>query len=231
MMITERTRPPRLHGLYAITPEDPLLPRLSQRVEAALQGGVRLLQYRNKTASRAIRHAQAVEIQRLCHAYDARLIINDDLPLALKINADGIHLGRDDYSDTRDLAAARRALGTHKILGVSCYADLARAEAVAQAGVGAGANYLAFGCLYPSNTKPDAPTASLQLLDEARRFGLPIAAIGGITLNNAAATLAAGADLLAVISDVFDAPDIAERVRAYTTLIAAYSRNSRNSGT
>ena len=203
-----------LRGLYAITPEDPLLPRLAALVEAALQGGVRLLQYRNKTAPPPLRRAQAAEMLRLCRAYDALLIINDDLPLALEINADGVHLGRDDHCN--DLTAARQALGGQKILGVSCYADLARAEAATQAG----ADYLAFGRIYPSTTKPAAPPA--------RRFGLPVAAIGGITLNNAAQTLAAGADLLAVITDLFDAADmdITTRARAYTTLIAASPRNT-----
>ncbi|MEN9356323.1 MAG: hypothetical protein RL695_494 [Pseudomonadota bacterium] len=211
-----------LRGLYAITPEDPLLPRLAALVEAALQGGVRLLQYRNKTAPPPLRRAQAAEMLRLCRAYDALLIINDDLPLALEINADGVHLGRDDHCN--DLTAARQALGGQKILGVSCYADLARAEAATQAG----ADYLAFGRIYPSTTKPAAPPAPLSLLTEARRFGLPVAAIGGITLNNAAQTLAAGADLLAVITDLFDAADmdITTRARAYTTLIAASPRNT-----
>lgn len=159
---------------------------------------------------------------RLCHAYDALLILNDDLPLALEINADGVHLGRDDHAG--NLAEARQMLGPDKVLGVSCYADLSLAEMAANAG----ASYLAFGSMYPSITKPAAPSAPLTLLTEARRFGLPVAAIGGICLNNAAQTLAAGADLLAVISDLFDAPDmdITNRARAYTTLIDASTRNS-----
>jgi thiamine-phosphate pyrophosphorylase len=211
--------PPVLRGLYAITPEDPLLPRLSALVEAALQGGVKLLQYRNKTAPPPLRRAQAAEMMRLCHAYGARLIVNDNLPLALEINADGVHLGRDDHAG--HLSTARQALGPGKILGISCYAALDRAEEA----VRAGADYLAFGSLYPSPTKPQAPAAPLSLLTEARRFGKPVAAIGGIRLENAAPTLAAGADLLAVISDLFDAPDITARARAYTTLIDASSRN------
>lgn len=206
----------RLRGLYAITPEDPLLPRLSALIEAALQGGVRLLQYRNKTAPAPLRRAQAAEMLRLCHAHDALLIINDDLPLALELNADGVHLGRDDHGV--DIAAARAALGPGKILGISCYADLARAAAAAQAG----ADYVAFGSLYPSPTKPQAPPAPLALLGEARRCGLPVAAIGGITLDNAPATIAAGADMLAVISDLFDAADIAARARAYRALFTSF---------
>lgn len=209
----------KLRGLYAITPEDPLLPRLSSLAEAALQGGARLLQYRNKTAPAPLRRAQAAEMMRLCHAHDALLIINDDLPLALELNADGVHLGRDDHD--AGIAAARAALGPDKILGISCYADPGRAALAAQAG----ASYVAFGSMYPSPTKPHAPPAALSLLNEARRCGLPIAAIGGITLDNAAATIAAGADMLAVISDLFDPPDgdIAARARAYANLFAPFT--------
>jgi thiamine-phosphate pyrophosphorylase len=127
------------------------------------------------------------------------LIINDDLALALAIGADGVHLGRDDG----DPAEARRALGPGRILGVSCYDEWARAEAGAAAGV----DYLAFGAVYPSPTKPHAPRAGLELLARAKReLGLPVAAIGGITLDNAPPLIAAGASLLAVISDVFSAP-------------------------
>ncbi len=212
--------PPPFRGLYAITPEDPLLPRLSAQLEAALRGGVRWVQYRNKSAPPPLRRAQAAEMMRLCRAYGARMIVNDDLPLALEIQADGVHLGREDHGDK--LAAAREALGPDKILGVSCYASLALAEAAARAG----ANYLAFGSLYPSRTKPAAPSAPLTLLGEARQIGLPIAAIGGITLENARPTLEAGADLLAVISDLFESTDIESRARAYTTL---FSENASSS--
>ncbi|MBV2235858.1 MAG: thiamine phosphate synthase [Sterolibacterium sp.] len=205
----------QLRGLYAITPEDLLLPRLSALVAAALHGGVRLLQYRNKTAPAPLRRAQAAEMLRLCHAHNALLIVNDDLPLALEINADGVHLGRDDHGG--DLAAARAALGPSKILGISCYADLERARQAAQAG----ADYIAFGCMYPSTTKPEASPASLTLLNQARQFDLPVAAIGGITLGNATQTIAAGADMLAVISDLFEAPDITAQARAYTHLFTS----------
>ena len=207
----ESTTPP-LRGLYAVTPEDYLLPRLSALVGAALAGGVKLVQYRNKSAPPPLRRALAAEMMRLCRAHGSRLIINDDLPLALELGADGVHLGRDDYGD--DIAAARAALGPDKVLGVSCYADLARAEAAAKAG----ASYLAFGSMYPSPTKPDAPPAPLALLGEAKRFGLPVAAIGGINLDNAAQTIAAGADMLAVVTSLFDAMDIAARARAFGSL-------------
>lgn len=201
----------KLRGLYAVTPADPLLPRLSALVGAALAGGVRLVQYRNKLAPPPLRRAQAADLLRLCRASDARLIINDDLALALEIGADGVHLGRDDG----DIGATRVALGPHKILGVSCYADLERAAAA----TAAGADYLAFGSMYASPTKPNAPRAPPALLGEARRrFAVPIAAIGGITLANAAQTIAAGADLLAVVSDLFDANDIAAQARNYALL-------------
>lgn len=203
----------RLSGLYAITPDDEQASRLTAMVEAALLGGVRLVQYRNKSAAPQLKHQQATELLDLCRAHGARLIINDDLPLALALDADGVHLGRDDG----DLRAARAALGPDKLLGVSCYADLDRAASAAAAG----ADYLAFGSMYASATKPEAPPAPLALLGEARRrYGLPIAAIGGIAMENAAQTIAAGADLLAVVSDLFGAADIAARAREYARLFA-----------
>ncbi len=202
----------KLPGLYAVTPEDPLFMRLSTLVSAVLAGGVRLLQYRNKSAPPPLRRAQAAEMLRLCRACGARLIINDDLALALELKADGVHLGREDG----DLAQARAALGPGKILGVSCYADLQRAEQAAAAG----ADYLAFGSAFASPTKPAAPRAPLGVYAEARRFGLPVVAIGGITLENAPELLAAGVDSLAVVSDLFSARDIAARARAYEKLFA-----------
>jgi thiamine-phosphate pyrophosphorylase len=200
-----------LRGLYAITPDDPLTPRLSALVASALAGGVRLVQYRNKHAAPALRRAQAAELLRLCRGHGARLIINDDLALALELGADGVHLGRDDG----DLGRARRALGPGRILGVSCYDDLAAGARAKEAG----ADYLAFGSVFLSSIKPQAVRASLDLLGQAKRdFGLPVAAIGGITLANAPGAIAAGADLLAVITDLFDAMDIAARAREYDRL-------------
>lgn len=200
-----------LRGLYAVTPDDPLSQRLSALVGVALAGGVRLLQYRNKQAPAPLRRTQAVDLLRLCRASDAQLIINDDLELALEIGADGVHLGLEDG----DIAAARAALGPQKILGVSCYADLD----LAARGVAAGVDYLAFGSMYASTTKPDTTRTPLSVLTEARRrFTLPIVAIGGITLSNAPQTISAGADLLAVVSDLFAAADIAAQARKYALL-------------
>ena len=208
----------KLRGLCAVTLDDPLLPRLSALVKAALDGGTPFVQYRNKMASRALRRAQAAEMLRICRASGAKLIINDDVWLAVEIGADGAHLGRDD-APGGSLAAARDALGSKRILGVSCYDELARGEEAAAAG----ADYLAFGSVFPSRTKPAAVPAPLELLGEARRrFGLPIAAIGGIKLDNAAQTIAGGADLLAVVSDLFDASDIAAQAREYARFFACF---------
>lgn len=198
-----------------MTPDDPLLPRLSALVQAALDGGVPFVQYRNKTAPPPLRRAQAAEMLRICRAAGARLIINDDVALAVEIGADGAHVGRGD-APGGSLVAARALLGPGRILGVSCYDELALAEEAARAG----ADYVAFGSVFPSRTKPEAVHAPLELLGKARRLGLPVAAIGGINLDNAPRVIAAGADMLAVVSDVFDAMDIRARVEAYINLFA-----------
>ncbi|MDK9713689.1 MAG: thiamine phosphate synthase [Sulfuritalea sp.] len=206
-----------IRGLCAVTVDDPLLPRLSALVKAALDGGTPFVQYRNKAAPRALRRAQAAEMLRICRASGAKLIINDDVWLAVEIGADGAHIGRDD-APGGSLAAARDALGPKRILGVSCYNELARGEEA----VKAGADYLAFGSMFASRTKPAAVRAPLEMLGEARRrFGLPIAAIGGITLDNAPEVIAAGADMIAVVSDLFDAMDIKARAASYQQLFAA----------
>jgi thiamine-phosphate pyrophosphorylase len=205
---------PALRGLYAITPDDALLPRLSALVRAALEGGVRIVQYRNKTAPAPLRRAQAAELLRICRPYGARLIINDDFWLAVEIGADGAHLGRDDVP-SGSLQTARDALGPHRILGVSCYNEIGRAEEAARVG----ADYLAVGSVFASATKPQATRASLDMLTETRRrFDLPVAAIGGITLDNAPEVIAAGADLLAVVTDLFNAMNIKARAEAFQTL-------------
>lgn len=205
-----------LRGLCAVTLDDMLLPRLSALVKAALDGGTPYVQYRNKEAPPPLRRAQAAEMLRICRGAGAKLIINDDVWLAVEIGADGAHVGRGD-APGGSLQAAREALGPKRILGVSCYDDLAIAEDAAKAG----ADYIAFGSMFPSRTKPDTVRAPLGILGEARRFGLPIAAIGGITLENAPELIRAGADMLAVVSDLFDAMDIKARAEAYQQLFAA----------
>jgi thiamine-phosphate pyrophosphorylase len=203
-----------LSGLYAVTPDDRLLPRLSALVEMVLEGGVRLVQYRNKQAPPPLRRAQAAELLRICRGFGARLVINDDPRLAIEIGADGAHLGRDDFRGG-ELVALREVLGPDRLLGVSCYDDLAAAGEAAAAG----ADYLAFGSVFPSVTKPLARRVSLEMLTEARRrFDLPVAAIGGITVENAPEAIAAGADLLAVVSGLFNATDIRRRAEEFQRL-------------
>jgi len=199
-----------LEGLYAVTPDSAATADLLLRAGGALSGGAKLVQYRNKSATAELRRQQASALLILCREFGVPLIINDDVTLALEIGADGVHLGREDT----DLAAARALLGAEKIIGVSCYNEWERAQQAARAG----ADYIAFGSVFASSIKP-AGRAPLALLTQARReLGLPIAAIGGINLNNAAQARNAGADMLAVISDLFDAPDIAARAAAYSQL-------------
>ena len=210
--LPERKLP--LSGVYALTPDDNLLPRLSALVESALQGGVKWVQYRNKIAPAALRKAEASELLRVCKDYGAKLIVNDDVWLAIEIGAHGAHLGRDDLPGG-SLQTARDALGSHRILGVSCYDDLARAEVA----VDAGADYIAFGSMFPSITKPQATRASLDLVREAkRRFKVPVVGIGGITTKNAPQLLDAGADMIAVLTDLFDAMDIKKQAEKFQKL-------------
>jgi thiamine-phosphate pyrophosphorylase len=205
---------PALAGVYALTPDDNLLPRLSALVESALQGGVKWVQYRNKIAPAALRRLEAIELLRVCNAHGAKLIINDDVWLAVEIGAHGAHLGREDIPGG-SLQTARDALGSKRILGISCYDDLARAEVA----VDAGADYIAFGSMFPSVTKPQATHASLDIIREARRrFKVPIVGIGGITTKNATQVLDAGADMIAVLTDLFDAMDIRKQAEKFHKL-------------
>ena len=177
----------RLSGLYALTPDLADTAELLRRARAALLGGARLLQYRNKGADGAQRREQAGALLGLCREFGAPLIVNDDLGLALEIGADGAHLGREDG----DLAAARAALGPGRLLGVSCYDAMERAREAKRNG----ADYVAFGSFFASPTKPAAVRAPLALPAQARaELGLPVCAIGGITLQNAPQLLAAGVD-------------------------------------
>lgn len=195
-----------LRGLYAITPEKMEPEDLRRRLAAALEGGIALLQYRRKGRSSL---GEAAELARMCHDRGVRFIVNDDVELALACGADGVHLGRDDGA----LGEARAKL-KGRLLGASCYDDLGAARAA----VAAGADYVAFGSVFASPTKPQAVRAPLALFQEAQTLGVPLAAIGGITLENAPAVVRAGASLLAVITDLFDADDIAGRARAYGKL-------------
>ena len=205
-----RSAPQPVHairrGLYLLTPDDIDTPRLLERV-AAVVGFASLLQYRNKLADAALAAVHVDALLPLCRRHGVPLLVNDDWTLARAAGADGAHLGEDDG----DLQAAREALGPTAIIGASCYDSLAHAEAAARAG----ASYLAFGACFPSPTKPNARRATPGLLRVARQLDLPVVAIGGITPDNARSVVEAGADLLAVISGVFDAPDPPAAAQAY----------------
>lgn len=197
-------------GLYLITPDVADTGALCARVEHGLRGGAVLVQYRNKQADAALQRAQALALREVCATFDVPLIINDDLELAHAVGAAGVHLGASDG----DIAQARDCLGPTAIIGASCYDDPGRARAAAEAG----ASYLAFGAFHPSPTKPLARRATPALLRGARPWGLPLVAIGGITPDNARPLIEAGADLIAVISAVFDAPDIEAAARRHARL-------------
>ena len=201
-----------LTGLYAITPEVSNNPTsLVEQVALAIKGGACLIQYRDKHSDARGRHDRGAALLTLCRSAGVPFIVNDDLSLAVDLGADGVHLGRDDP----DPRQARKQLGDDAIIGVSCYDDLALAEAAEQAG----ASYIAFGSFFPSATKPQAVRADPQLLTEARRrLRIPPVAIGGITPHNGRRLIAAGARMLAVVTGVFDQPDIAAAARAYTNL-------------
>lgn len=196
-----------LSGLYVIT-DGSTGNTLLEKVEQALLGGAALIQYRDKTSDPLRREQEAAALRSLCQAHNALLIINDDIHLAKTVQADGVHVGKDDAA----LLAARDYLGKKSIIGVSCYNRLELAEVAAAQG----ADYVAFGSFFPSPTKPEATSASLALLQTARaRLSLPICAIGGITLVEAPVLLANGADILAVITDVLGNPDIRQQASLY----------------
>ena len=202
-----------VRGLYAMTPDEPDTDRLVAAVSDAISGGARLVQYRNKTAPERLRVEQARALKALCESLSAALIVNDYVELALESGADGIHLGGEDGS----CAEARRKLGTAKLIGISCYDRIALAREAERAG----ADYVAFGSFFPSRIKPGAVQAPLAILAQARReLGVPIVAIGGITSANAASLVQAGADAVAVISALFDAPDVAAAARRFEASLA-----------
>ncbi|MDO8412319.1 MAG: thiamine phosphate synthase [Gallionellaceae bacterium] len=200
-----------IKGLYAVTSDSADSADLLQRVRLALAGGAQVLQYRNKSAAAALRLKQALALRQLTHEFDATFIVNDDIQLALQVQADGVHLGALDD----DISTAREVLGGDKIIGISCYNRLSLARDAARAG----ADYVAFGAFFFSAIKPDAVVAEINLLQQARaELDLPLVAIGGITVHNGAALIAAGADALAVISALFDAADITAAAQDFSKL-------------
>lgn len=196
-------------AIYAIT-DSKLMPGelLFKKAEAVLKVGIGCLQYREKNADPVKKKQRAERLLKLCRQYKTPLIINDDLELALEIDADGVHMGQSDGS----LTDARARLGVDKILGATCHASLE----LAQQAQDAGADYLAFGRFFPSATKPDAPPAPLELIAEAKaRFQRPIVVIGGIDQGNAEVVLAQGADMIAVVNSLFADDNPADALAAF----------------
>jgi len=201
----------KLKGLYVIT--DPLLcgEELIEKVELAIAGGAQIIQYRNKTANKQQQLSEAQALQTLCKKYQRLFIINDDIRLAITVNADGVHLGQSDDN----IIDARKKLGMNKIIGITCHSDLE----IAKTAQTQGANYVAFGRFYPSKTKPNAPSANIDILQQAKmQLEIPIVAIGGITIENAHNLICAGTDMIAVIHSVFAQNNIKEVTQNFSKL-------------
>ncbi len=194
--------PPLFKGLYIIT--DPMLcPKdtLIEQVTQALRGGVKIVQFRDKTSSFQTQLTLSKQLKTLCEQYQAYFIVNDNIELAKQSQAHGIHLGKND----QDLITAREQLGTQAIIGVSCYNDITLALHMQTLG----ASYVAFGRFFPSQTKPNAPKADINTLIHAKKtLNIPVVAIGGITADNASQLIKTGVDSLAVIQGVWGQKNI-----------------------
>jgi thiamine-phosphate pyrophosphorylase len=200
-----------MRGLYLVTPDWDDTARLLDVTAQALQAGVALVQYRNKTASADLRHAQAAALLDLCRRHGRPLIVNDHVDLCLRLDADGVHVGGLDAP----VAAVRAALGSSKIVGASCYGQMA----LAQAAQDAGASYVAFGGFYPSKVKVYEASTPLHIVAQAKaQLRVPVVVIGGMTAANSRPLVELGADLVAAISSVYLAPDPFEAAREFTAL-------------
>jgi thiamine-phosphate pyrophosphorylase len=209
-----RSRVARLAGLYAVTPDCGDTALLLRSVAAAVVGGATAIQYRNKLADAALRREQAGAIAALPERDRALFIVNDDVAVAADVDADGVHLGEDDA----DIVSARTRLGADRLIGISCYGDVARARAA----VADGADYVAFGSFFASSTKPGARRADVRVLHDARALGVPVVAIGGITAANMQPLIDAGATAVAVIADVFARRDSAAITRAAAAIARGF---------
>jgi thiamine-phosphate pyrophosphorylase len=202
-----------MQGLYLVTPNWDDTEKLLAVTEQALKAGVALLQYRHKDASPALRREQGGALRELCHKYSVPFLVNDHVALCRELGADGVHLGGTDAP----LAEVRASLGPNKLIGASCYGELARAQA-AQA---AGASYVAFGGFYPSKVKQYAVTTQPSILRHAREvISVPLCVIGGMTPHNAAPLVAEGAQLVAAITSVYLAEDVTAAVREFQSIIS-----------
>lgn len=203
-----------MKGLYAITECDRLsTDRLLSVTEDILRAGIALLQYRDKSGDHDKRTYEAEALWQLCNKYGCPLIINDDVALAVRAKGDGVHLGQEDH----DCRSARAALGPEAIIGVSCYNSLERALAAEQDG----ADYVAFGSFFPSPSKRNTVTAEPDIIRQAKaEISLPVAAIGGITPANCGTLIEHGADMLAVISSIYQAEDPYSTVKEFNRIIS-----------
>jgi thiamine-phosphate pyrophosphorylase len=197
----------KISGIYAITPNKIL--ELDAVEKAMVMHKISILQYRRKTTDASIKLNEAKQLQQLCLRHNTLFIINDDINLAQKINADGVHLGTDDAS----ILTARQQLGDDAVIGVSCYNDIKLAKTAQNKG----ANYVAFGALFPSSTKPNAPYCSLEIINQAKKvLTIPIVGIGGIDFNNQHQAFDAGCDAVAMINALFQSIDLPQDNKART---------------
>ena len=202
----------RLEGLYAITDSKLMGSDLISKTEQAILGGINILQYRNKTAPLEQQEQEALKLAQLCKKNNVLFLINDNVELALKVNADGVHLGQQDAP----LKQAREQLGIDKVIGVTCHNKIELAAEAQKKG----ADYVAFGRFFNSETKPTAPPAELSLISEAKKsISIPIVAIGGITQETAPLLLKAGVDILAIIHAIFGQDDILTVTRQFVEII------------
>jgi thiamine-phosphate pyrophosphorylase len=200
-----------IKGLYAITPDSADLNTLIQKTQLAIEGGAFMVQYRSKILNRDVKMQQCAAILRLCREHNVPCIVNDDVDMCRTLKADGVHLGEKDDN----IAEVRHILGEDAIIGSSCYDQLDRAKSAQKEG----ASYVAFGAMFPTPTKPNAPRASLALLKEAKReIQIPIVAIGGITVNNAHDVIKTGIDAIAVITSLYEAKSIKETAETFVKM-------------
>jgi len=200
-----------IKGLYAITPDSADLNTLIQKTQLAIEGGAFMVQYRSKILNRDVKMQQCAAILRICREYDIPCIVNDDVEMCRVLEADGVHLGENDDN----IAEVRRILGEDSIIGSSCYDQLNRAKQAQKEG----ASYVAFGAVFPTPTKPNAPRATLELLREAKsEIQIPIVAIGGITMNNAHDVIETGIDAIAVITSLYESNSIKETAETFSQM-------------
>jgi thiamine-phosphate pyrophosphorylase len=200
-----------IKGLYAITPDSADLNTLIQKTKSAIEGGAFMVQYRSKIQDRDVKMQQCAAILRLCREYEIPCIVNDDVEMCRVLEADGVHLGEKDDN----IAEVRQILGEDAIIGSSCYDQLDRAKSAQKEG----ASYVAFGAMFPTSTKPNAPRATLALLKEAKReIQIPIVAIGGITVNNAHDVIKTGIDAISVITSLYEAKSTKETAETFAKM-------------